>query len=250
MNIPAYHYGPNSTAQIKWTLHSIIKLLAVFTIMATVVGNSFADSNMAILNSPTARIEYSLGYYIASSEELKSIKIDPNALLQGIRDTLADQMQLSEAEMREVMLNLGREIVAHNNSSTEKMKAYRALNLEFLKSNQENPAVKVTESGLQYQVLKQGDGVSPKRSSLVKINYQARLIDGNQFESSYQKGKPVRIAVDEVIEGWSEALQLMKTGAEWRLFIPPDLAYGKQGIEHIIPPDSILIMEVELLAVE
>jgi FKBP-type peptidyl-prolyl cis-trans isomerase FklB len=105
-------------------------------------------------------------------------------------------------------------------------------------------------SGLQYQVLKKGDGPSPKATDRVKTHYHGTLIDGTVFDSSVESGQPVSFGVNEVIPGWTEALQLMKVGDKWRLFIPADLAYGVQGVPPDIGPNSVLIFEIELLGIE
>jgi hypothetical protein len=103
--------------------------------------------------------------------------------------------------------------------------------------------------GLQYTVLAEGTGAMPSASDVVSVNYRGTLIDGTEFDSSYKRGQPASFPVNGVIKGWTEALQLMKTGSKWKLFIPADLAYGESG-QRGIPPDSVLVFEVELLSVQ
>ena len=118
----------------------------------------------------------------------------------------------------------------------------------FLAANAKAPGVKTTKSGLQYKVLKDGTGKSPAKTDTVTTHYKGTLIDGTQFDSSYDRNKPASFQVDGVIKGWTEALQMMKEGSKWQLFIPWDLAYGPEGRPGI-PPNATLVFEVELLKV-
>jgi FKBP-type peptidyl-prolyl cis-trans isomerase FklB len=120
----------------------------------------------------------------------------------------------------------------------------------FLAANAKKDGVTTTASGLQYKVIKSGMGESPKLSDTVKVHYQGTLIDGTIFDSSIQRGQPITFPVSGVIAGWTEALQLMKVGDKWQLFIPARLAYGEQSPTPAIPPNSVLIFEVELLGIE
>ena len=109
--------------------------------------------------------------------------------------------------------------------------------------------MKTLPSGLQYKVLAEGNGKTPKATDEVTVNYKGALIDGTEFDSSYKRGKPLTLKVNGVIRGWTEALQMMKAGSRWQLFIPPDLAYGERAMGRI-PPNSTLIFEVELISVK
>jgi FKBP-type peptidyl-prolyl cis-trans isomerase FklB len=120
----------------------------------------------------------------------------------------------------------------------------------FLAENAKKDGVITTASGLQYKVIKSGTGGSPKLTDTVKVHYQGTLIDGTVFDSSIQRGQPVSFPVGQVIPGWVEALQMMKVGDKWQLFIPARLAYGDQSPSPAIPPNSVLIFEVELLGIE
>jgi len=120
---------------------------------------------------------------------------------------------------------------------------------DFLKKNAERAEVKITSTGLQYEIIEEGDGDSPKASDKVTVHYEGRLIDGTVFDSSIERGEPATFPVGQVIPGWVEALQLMKVGAKWRLFIPSRLAYGPQGAGGVIGPNATLIFDVELLAI-
>lgn len=125
----------------------------------------------------------------------------------------------------------------------------RAIGEAFLAENAQREGVVTLPSGLQYEVIEEGDGATPGRRSTVVVHYSGTLIDGTPFDSSLQRGEPARFPVNRVIPGWTEALRLMKVGDKWRLFIPADLAYGDRGVGPVIAPGSTLIFEVELLAV-
>lgn len=147
--------------------------------------------------------------------------------------------------------NEAREIV--NNYFTELEKKMSAENIEegkkFLDENGKRPEVKTLPSGLQYEVITEGNGKKPKSTDQVRCHYEGTLLNGTMFDSSIKRGQPAVFGVNQVIQGWVEALQLMTEGSKWRLFIPSELAYGAQGAGETIPPHSTLIFEVELLEV-
>ncbi len=120
----------------------------------------------------------------------------------------------------------------------------------FLAENAKKEGVKSLPSGLQYKVLKEGTGKQPEKSDTVSVHYKGTLIDGKEFDSSYKRGEPAEFGVTQVIKGWTEALQLMKEGAKWQLFIPAQLAYGERGAGDLIGPNETLVFEVELLKVK
>lgn len=117
----------------------------------------------------------------------------------------------------------------------------------FLDSNANQLDVITTASGLQYRVIKEGKGKSPKATDTVTVHYEGRLTDGTVFDSSYRRGKPLKFKVNGVIKGWSEALQLMSKGSVWELFIPPEIGYGAKGVPNVIPGNAVLIFKVELI---
>jgi FKBP-type peptidyl-prolyl cis-trans isomerase FklB len=121
--------------------------------------------------------------------------------------------------------------------------------LKFLEENKKKENVVTLPSGLQYKILKEGDGPLPKATDTVECHYQGKLIDGTEFDSSYQRGKPATFPVGGVIQGWVEALQKMKVGSKWELYIPSELAYGDRGAGAVIKPGAALIFEVELLGI-
>jgi FKBP-type peptidyl-prolyl cis-trans isomerase FklB len=143
-------------------------------------------------------------------------------------------------------------------SANEKLQALKAAkaaaNLEagqaFLAENGQRPEVVTLESGLQYEILKQGDGSKPGPTSRVTCHYHGTMPDGQVFDSSVQRGQPATFPLNRVIRGWTEALQLMPTGSKWRLYLPPHLAYGEEQVSAVIGPNSTLVFDVELLRVD
>ena len=125
-----------------------------------------------------------------------------------------------------------------------------AKNEEYLEENAKREGVKVTESGLQYEALREGEGKKPAKTDTVVVHYRGTLVNGQQFDSSYQRGQPATFPLDRVIAGWAEGLQLMPVGSKYRFVIPYKLAYGEQGRPGAIPPKATLIFEVELLDIQ
>jgi FKBP-type peptidyl-prolyl cis-trans isomerase len=199
-------------------------------------------------------VSYTIGISVGKSLKKDAIEISPDFLIQGINDAIAKDSSyyLSDAEMQKVMMNLQTQMMK---KQMEKMKADGDVNKkagdEFLEKNKSEKGVIVLPSGLQYRVLQSGTGAQPKATDKVKCHYKGTLINGNEFDSSIKRGEPATFAVNGVIKGWTEALQLMHVGDKWQLFIPPQLGYGEQGAgQGQIPPQATLIFEVELLGIE
>ena len=135
----------------------------------------------------------------------------------------------------------------------QKLLETRAKNAEetqkFLVENSKKNGIMTTESGLQYKILKSGDGISPEPEDTVTVHYKGTFIDGEEFDSSYSRGEPQTFQANRVIKGWTEALQMMKVGSKWKIFLSPRLAYGQKGDGEKIPPNKVLVFEIELLSV-
>ena len=171
-----------------------------------------------------------------------------NAVLEGIRDSLeGNESQVSEDKLKAAITDLNERMMR---KQEEQAGAQSAQGDAFLAENAERAEVQITESGLQYEVLSEGDGDKPAASSTVKVHYHGTLIDGTVFDSSVDRGESIEFPVNGVIAGWTEALQLMNTGAKWKLYIPHNLAYGANGAGGMIGPYAALIFEVELLEVK
>jgi len=172
-------------------------------------------------------------------------------LLKGIQDALSGEKGLmTPQERRNTLVNLQRQVAAQQEQDKPKQaREYRGEGRDFLAANAKKPGVVTLPSGLQYKVIREGTGKTPGPHDSVTVHYRGTLINGNEFDSSYSRGKPATFGVGRVIAGWTEALQLMKEGAKWQLFIPPKLAYGDKQTGNI-EPNSTLIFEVELISVK
>jgi FKBP-type peptidyl-prolyl cis-trans isomerase FklB len=194
-----------------------------------------------------SRGSYSLG--VSMGESLRRTSIDANAistqrLMQGLRDALAGKVTFGPNDQQSIRTLI---ITARARIGNANHAAAHA----FLARNGKKKGVTTTASGLEYEVLKAGEGNAPKMGDSVTVNYRGTLLDGTEFDSSYKRGQPASFVVGRVIPGWNEALQLMKPGAKWRIFIPPQLAYDlNPPMGAPIPPGSMLIFDVDLLAVQ
>jgi FKBP-type peptidyl-prolyl cis-trans isomerase FklB len=199
------------------------------------------------LSSDNAKINYSVGYQIGGDFKLQGVEMEPELVIRGIQDALSGATPLMTPEdMRMTMGELGNRIAAERTREKymAKIRAEKE-NLDFLITNAQKEGVKTTPSGLQYRVIEPGTGRTPKATDTVTVNYRGTLIDGKEFDSSYKRGKPATFRVDGVIAGWTEALQLMKEGAKWQVYIPQELAYGERGPLR----DKTLIFDIDLLSI-
>jgi len=197
------------------------------------------------------KVSYSIGLDFGKNMKSQSVELNLDVLLRGIRDGLAGVTPaLTEAEQRECMTTFQKEMMA---KMQEKAKVDGEKNKKegdaFLAENKKKPGVVTLPSGLQYKILKDGLGKSPKITDTVTIHYRGTLIGGKEFDSSFKHGSPVTYPLNGFIVGWKEALQKMKIGSKWQLFVPSNLAYGETGSGEI-GPNATLIFEVELLEVK
>lgn len=196
----------------------------------------------------TIRVNYSLGHQIGGDFKRQGVEMDAEAVVQGIRDALEGaEPQMTPAEMKATLMDLKKKVVANQHKrGIEKELEYLAEGKQFMEENAKKEGVVTTQSGLQYKVIEAGSGRSPGPQDQVTVHYKGTLIDGKPFDSSYKKNKPATFAVNRVIKGWSEGLQLMKEGGKSRFFIPQNLAYGSRGpLAH-----RTLIFDVELISVD
>jgi len=193
------------------------------------------------------RISYSVGYQMGGDFKKQGVELHPKALTQGLEDALSgSEASMTAEDMQTALSSLKKKILAQTRmEQAEKAKNYREEGRIFLAENAGREGVKTTDSGLQYKVVKAGTGKTPTASDSVTVHYRGTMIDGKEFDSSHRKGEPVTFRVDEVIPGWTEALQLMKEGGKWQLYIPPDLAFHRGGpLEH-----RTILFDVELISV-
>ena len=196
------------------------------------------------LKTEEQKVSYAIGQEIGRGMKAQGITIDVDVLGMSINDALSGKdSRLTPEEMQTAMMNMRKKMIEDRKKKSEENKSAGS---KFLEENKGKEGVKVTESGLQYKVIKEGEGAKPKESDTVKVHYVGTLIDGTEFDSSVARKEPAEFGVGQVIRGWVEGLQLMKVGSKYQFFIPSDLAYGPQG-RPSIPPNSVLIFEVELL---
>ncbi|MBS1599104.1 MAG: FKBP-type peptidyl-prolyl cis-trans isomerase [Bacteroidetes bacterium] len=197
------------------------------------------------LKNTTDSISYALGLNFANFCKQQGIEsLNATLVSKAINDALKNnKLLLNEQQANNCIVGYIQKI------KTEKAAEGKKAGDEFLAANKTKPGVVTLPSGLQYTVLKEGTGPKPAATDKVKCNYEGKMIDGTVFDSSEKQGQPIEFAVNGVIAGWTEALQLMPTGSKWRLFIPSNLAYGDQQPSAIIKPGSTLIFDVELLEI-
>jgi FKBP-type peptidyl-prolyl cis-trans isomerase FklB len=198
------------------------------------------------------KASYSIGYDIGATFKKQNIELNVDALMAGLKEGIAGQDATMSKEERDKTLEAFQKEMMEKQAAASKEAATKnaAEGEKFLAENKKKEGVKTTASGLQYKVLKEGSGASPKETDTVVTNYKGTLIDGTEFDSSYKRNEPATFPVNRVIKGWTEALQLMKPGAKYQLFIPASLAYGERGAGRDIGPNATLIFEVELLSIK
>jgi len=206
----------------------------------------------AQLKDQKDKASYSIGYDIGSTFKKQNVELNADALFAGFKDALAAKEAALSKEEREKTLEVFQKEMMEKQVAASKEAATKnaAEGEKFLAENKNKEGVKTTASGLQYKVLKEGSGPSPKETDTVVTNYKGTLLDGTEFDSSYKRNEPMTFPVNRVIKGWTEALQLMKPGAKYQLFIPAALAYGERGAGRDIGPNATLIFEVELLSIK
>jgi len=224
-------------------------LLAVLGIIF-LAGTVSAESD-TVLKTAKDKLSYGIGLDIGNSLKSQSLDVDPNILSKGIKDVLSGNKPLmTEQEFQETMTNFKKEMMAKQESQMKDIADRNKKEGEaFLTENTKKDGIVTLPSGLQYEVIQTGTGDSPKATDQVTVNYKGTLLDGNEFDSSYKRGEPAKFKVNGVIRGWTEALQLMKPGSMWKLYIPSALAYGERGAGRQIGPNSTLIFEVELISI-
>jgi len=202
------------------------------------------------LKTEVEKVSYIIGTQISGNFKSQDIEVNLDSLMMGLKDALeGNKLVLSQAEMKQVYTGFQQKMRAKQAAKQAKEAAENlAAGTAFLEANKAKEGVKVLPSGLQYKVVKEGTGNTPTADDKVKTHYRGTLIDGTEFDSSYKRNQPAEFGVTKVIKGWTEALQLMKVGGKWELYIPANLAYGQRG-RPSIPANSTLIFEIELLEI-
>lgn len=200
------------------------------------------------LKTEKQKFSYAVGLQIGQSLLRQGVDLDVNAFTLAIQDVVHGvQPRLTMEELKSVLQTQQKKLIAEHAALARKN---AAAGKKFLAENKTKKGVVEMPSGLQYEVLKKGNGKKPGKSSIVTVNYRGTLIDGREFDSSARHGRPATLEVDKVIKGWQEVLPMMSVGSKWRIFVPPQLAYGDRGAGQVIGPDETLIFDIELLKVQ
>jgi FKBP-type peptidyl-prolyl cis-trans isomerase FklB len=229
------------------TMNKLSSLAVLFGALFLIAcGQESASSgSSAEMKTDIDTISYSLGITFASGiKERAPFDLNPAMIEKAVRDVFGNTPGLTVQEAEQNLIKYGKKL--EEETAKKKIDEGRS----FLEDNSKMEGVVTLPSGLQYMVVREGDGPKPKFTDRVTTHYRGTLINGTVFDSSYERGQPATFAVNGVIAGWTEALQLMKVGAKWKLFIPSELAYGQQGGGQLIGPNEVLIFDVELLSID
>ncbi|MGL4474884.1 MAG: FKBP-type peptidyl-prolyl cis-trans isomerase [Shewanella sp.] len=219
--------------------------------------SSVAATSATTLTTPEQKESYSIGASIGAymsghiaEQEALGMPVDKKLIIEGFSNGLNSELKLTEEEMQTVLQDLDKKLNDKRMTEAKALADKSAADSKaFLEANAKNAGVKVTESGLQYEVLVEGKGAKPSAEDTVEVNYLGTLTDGTKFDSSYDRGEPIKFPLNRVIPGWTEGVQLMSVGSKYKFVIPAELAYGDRDTG-TIPPNSTLVFEVELLGVE
>lgn len=241
----------NALRMASLTAGAVVMSLAMSANAAEEAAAAAAAAPAAGLESDLSKESYAVGANVGRSIAEPGIELDLEAFLAGFKAAYGKQeLAMTPEEMQTAMMALQTKArAAAEKNMAEAGATAKAEGDAFLAENAKKEGVKSTPSGLQYKVLTEGDGAMPAATDTVKVHYTGTFIDGKKFDSSVDRGEPATFGVDQVIPGWTEALQLMKVGSKWQLAIPSDLAYGPQGRGAQMPPNSVLLFDVELLEI-
>ncbi|MDE2691330.1 MAG: FKBP-type peptidyl-prolyl cis-trans isomerase [Acidobacteriota bacterium] len=229
----------------------LLALILAAPACAQETATAAADDPPAAPETWDEKASYAIGLNIGSNLDAGDLNLDKDLLLRGFLDSLEGTAALEEAEIDAVLGELNQKMQEHADRARQAaMMENTAKSAAFLAEKAREEGIVKTDSGLLYRELRAGSGDSPTANQTVTVHYRGALIDGTVFDSTYDRDQPTTYPVSGFIPGWSEALQLMKPGARWELFIPAELAYGANGSPPAIPPAAALTFELELLEVE
>jgi FKBP-type peptidyl-prolyl cis-trans isomerase FklB len=226
------------------------RILLVSFLCLSAAAPLFADGTN-VLGDEQARASYAFGMNFGYSLKQNDVEVDPDWVARAIKDVQSGgPTLLTQQEMHDTLVKFRNSIIAKQQQQQKELAEKNAKENEvFFAQNKTKPGVVTLPSGLQYKVITEGSGPIPATNELVSVNYRMSLLDGTEFDSSARLGKPAEFLVGGMFPGLSEALERMKIGSKWELFIPPDLAFGSQGRPPRIPPNAGLVIEVELLSI-
>jgi FKBP-type peptidyl-prolyl cis-trans isomerase FklB len=225
------------------------RLAAAVALVGLVLAGCDSQTSETTLETPAQKASYGIGLNMGKSLAQEGMDdLDSNAVAQGIEDAIGKkEPRLKDEELMEAFAFLQKRaeerMVALNDESAKAGK-------KFLEDNAKREGVTTTASGLQYEVVTKADGAQPKATDVVTVHYEGKLTDGSVFDSSVERGSPIDLPVNGVIPGWVEGLQLMHVGEKYKLYIPSELAYGEQSPTPAIPANSVLVFDLELIAIK
>lgn len=227
------------------------RLVAVMLCAAFAASPALAAKKVE-LKTQKDKVSYSLGYDMGNTFKQNDVDVDLDIMLRGMKDAMTGgKALLTEQEVRDTLTSLRQELMAKQQEKRKELTEKNKKEGEaFLAENKKKEGVKTLPSGLQYMMLEEGKGKSPKATDKVTVHYRGTLIDGTEFDSSHKRGQPATFVLNQVIRGWTEGVQLMKEGGKMQLFIPSELAYGERGAGQMIGPNAALIFEIELISVQ
>ncbi len=221
------------------------RIIAVALSLTAVTAVFAAEPKLA---DDKAKSSYSFGYQIGNNLKARTQDMDPASFSRGVQDGLTGaKPALSDQERNDAMTAYQDKMMKKQQTTVEEAKKRGET---YLADNKKKSDVKTLGSGVQYKVVKEGSGKSPKPTDTVSVNYKGTLVNGTEFDSSYKRGQPATFPVNGVIKGWQEVLPLMKEGAKWEVVIPPDMAYGDRGAGGAIGPGETLLFDIELLKIQ
>ncbi len=222
------------------------RFVLFFLAATALVGCKETGQKEISLKTDQEKFSYVIGQQVGKGMKAQGIEVDPAVLAESITDAVQGKpSRVPPQEAQEVMMKMQQQMMAKQQTAGKEGKEKGD---KFLAENKGKKGVQTTQSGLQYEVITEGKGAAPAATDTVKVHYKGTLIDGSTFDSSYDRGQPAEFPLNAVIKGWTEGLQKMKVGSKHKLYVPPELGYGERG-QPGIPANSVLIFEVELLAI-
>ena len=218
--------------------------LSVFIFFCTFI----TSTNAVKIETDQEKLSYSMGIFFGQTVIRQEMEIDVPAFMQAVEDVLnKNEKKISDEEMRKIINTYQKK---EQDDRIAKSDNDKADGKKFLAENKKREGVTVLPSGLQYKIIENSKGEKPLADSRVIVHYRGTLINGTEFDSSYARGEPIELGLNQVIKGWQEALQLMSVGSKWQIVIPSELAYGERGAGRAIGPNSTLIFDIELISIK